>query len=103
VAVVDAASGEARTAFRESWVTMRPYADEETEAYVASGAAQDKAGAYGIQDGHFGPVASVEGCYLNVVGLPLCLAVTLLRGLGAALEGVRAPEECEDCPLREDG
>ncbi len=61
----------------------------------------DKAGAYGIQDANFRPVAAVDGCYLNVVGLPLCLAVSLLRQQGAMLDHVVAPAECPDCPLRE--
>ena len=103
VAVVDAASGRTLTASRESRVTMRPYTDEEMEAFVASEEAQDKAGAYAIQDPGFAPVAALEGCYLNVVGLPLCLAVSLMRELGATLGTVVAPEECRDCPLREGG
>ena len=101
VAVVDAASGRTLTASRESRVTMRSYTDGEMEAYVASGEAQDKAGAYAIQDPGFAPVAALEGCYLNVVGLPLCLAVSLMRDLGAALDTVVAPQECRNCPLWE--
>ena len=101
VAVVDAASGRTRSAVHESRVTMRPYTDDEIEAYVSSGEAQDKAGAYAIQDPDFHPVAALEGCYLNVVGLPLCSAVSLLREAGATLDGVAAPEECSDCPLRD--
>ena len=101
VAVVDAASDRTRSAVHESRVTMRPYTDDEIEAYVSSGEAQDKAGAYAIQDPDFHPVAALEGCYLNVVGLPLCSAVSLLREAGATLDGVAAPEECFDCPLRD--
>ena len=101
VAVVGAASGQTRTVVRESWVTMRPYTDDEMEAYVASGEAQDKAGAYAIQDPDFHPVAALDGCYLNVFGLPLCSTLSLLREAGATLDGVAAPEECADCPLWE--
>ena len=101
VAVVDAASGRTRSAVHESRVTMRPYTDDEIEAYVSSGEAQDKAGAYAIQDPDFHPVDALEGCYVNVVGLPLCSAVSLLREAGATLDGVAAPEECSDCPLRD--
>ena len=101
VAVVDAASGRTLTVSQESRVSMRRYTDGELEAYVASGKAEDKAGAYGIQDVEFRPVARVEGCYLNVMGLPLCLAVSLLRQGGAALEHVVPPQECPDCPLWE--
>ncbi|MCZ6788676.1 MAG: Maf family nucleotide pyrophosphatase [Chloroflexi bacterium] len=101
VAVVDAASGRTRSAVRESRVTMRPYTDDEMEAYVASGAAQDKAGAYAIQDPGFHPVAALDGCYLNVVGLPLCSTISLLREACATLDHVAAPQECAGCPLRE--
>jgi septum formation protein len=64
----------ARTAVR-----MRDYTDVEMDAYVASGDPLDKAGAYAIQQPAFGPVASWEGCYANVMGLPLCHVVRALR------------------------
>ncbi len=61
-------------------VWMRTYGEEELESYLASGQAEDKAGAYGIQDEPFSPAERVEGCYMNVVGFPLChLARRLLR------------------------
>jgi len=61
-------------------VWMRPYTPAELEAYVTAGHPMDKAGAYGIQDEPFCPVERLEGCYMNVVGLPLChLARALLR------------------------
>ena len=63
-------------------VTMREYADAEMGAYIASGSPFDKAGGYGIQDGEFRPVARIEGCYANVVGLPLC---EVRRALTAAV------------------
>ena len=50
-------------------------------AYVASGEPQGKAGAYAIQDAFLRPVQSYDGCYCNVVGLPLW---TTLRLLGRA-------------------
>jgi septum formation protein len=56
----------------QTTVWMREYADDEIEQYVASGRPLDKAGAYGIQDGELRPVTRIEGCYTNVVGLPLC-------------------------------
>ena len=57
---------------------MRVYTDEEIEDYIATGDPFDKAGAYGIQHPEFRPVAELNGCYLNVVGLPLCLLNRLL-------------------------
>ena len=99
VAVVDPSSGESVTGVETALVTMRPYTNDEAQAFVASGQAMDKAGAYAIQDPVFHPVATVDGCYLNVVGLPLCLAIRLLRQKGATLDTLSAPVECYDCPL----
>lgn len=56
----------------QSQVQMRPYADDEIAAYIASGDPFDKAGGYAVQHTRFNPVAEIRGCPLNVVGLPLC-------------------------------
>ena len=62
-------------------VPMRDYTPREVLEYVASGAAFDKAGAYGIQDRGFDPVdmSHMTGCFANVMGLPLCHLVRLMR------------------------
>lgn len=56
----------------ESSVWMRDYDDDEIDRYVESDDPLDKAGAYAIQHPGFDPVSRVEGCWLNVMGLPLC-------------------------------
>jgi len=60
-------------------VFFRPLARKEIEDYVASGEPVDKAGAYAIQGraGRF--VTRLEGCYFNVMGLPVGLVDRLLR------------------------
>jgi len=60
-------------------VPMRVYSDAEMQAYIASGDPLDKAGAYAIQHAGFHPVENLTGCYANVVGLPLCHLIRLLR------------------------
>jgi septum formation protein len=65
-------------------VPMRTYSLEEVEAYIASGEPMDKAGAYGIQDDGFRPVdlEYMQGCYANVMGLPLCNLARSMQRLG---------------------
>jgi septum formation protein len=63
-------------------VLMRNYSDAEIDAYIATGDPLDKAGAYGIQHPQFQPTEKIDGCYLNVVGLPLCTLVPLLAEFG---------------------
>lgn len=53
-------------------VFMRDYTDMEIERYIASGDPFDKAAGYAVQHQGFRPVARVEGCFANVMGLPLC-------------------------------
>lgn len=66
-------------------VWMRDYADAEIAAYVATGDPLDKAAAYAIQHGDFSPVARIDGCHANVMGLPLCHLYRALQAFGVAL------------------
>jgi septum formation protein len=71
-----------RAAVENSAVTFAPLSEKEIDAYVTSGEPFGKAGAYAIQGlaGRFIP--RIEGCYFNVVGLPLARLYALLRELG---------------------
>ncbi|GAB4512982.1 MAG: Maf family nucleotide pyrophosphatase [Anaerolineae bacterium] len=82
------------TRLTRTTVTMRPYTDAEINAYIASGDPFDKAGSYAIQNADFHPVAHIEGCYDNVVGLPLCAVQRALVEIG--WPGLAAPADC-DC------
>jgi len=63
-------------------VLMRNYSDDEIRTYVETGDPFDKAGAYAIQHPVFCPVQNLQGCYANVMGLPVCHASRLLAQLG---------------------
>lgn len=86
-------------------VTMRPYGDDEIAASIRAGTPFDKAGGYAIQDESFLPVAHFDGCYCNVVGLPLALTIKLLREVGVdppVSEPFRLLPYCLACPLFQD-
>jgi len=53
--------------------------EEEIAAYVATGEPMDKAGAYAIQGRAARWIPRIEGCYFNVVGLPLALVTHLIE------------------------
>ena len=100
VVLIDTASGEELTDCRISRVHMREYSDEEIADYVARGHPWDKAGAYAIQDTQFHPVERVKGCYLNVVGLPVCTLLHLMYQMGiypAIDPNWTPPGNCPDC------
>ena len=82
VALVEAPLGREETVAVASRVLMREYSEAEIEAYVASGEPFDKAGAYAVQAAGGALVAKVEGCYTNVVGLPLTTTRRLLEAWG---------------------
>lgn len=63
-------------------VTFAPLSDEEIESYIATGEPFDKAGAYGIQGIGGRYVTRIEGCYFNVMGLPLARLWALLQEFG---------------------
>ena len=62
-----------------TFVTFRKLDDEEIRGYIASGEPFDKAGAYAIQGLASKFVTHIEGCYFNVVGLPIPLVYEILK------------------------
>lgn len=71
LALVDARTNKQESVFAETRVWMRALEDELIDAYVATGEPMGKAGAYAIQGKAAVFVERIEGCYFNVVGLPL--------------------------------
>jgi septum formation protein len=72
----------ASAAVENSAVTFAPLAEKEIDAYIATGEPLGKAGAYAIQGLAGRYIPKIEGCYFNVVGLPLARLYALLRELG---------------------
>jgi len=70
---------QVRNAAERTRVEFLPLSEEEIAAYVASGEPLDKAGAYGIQGRASKFVRRIEGCYFNVVGLPVSRLYRWLR------------------------
>ena len=82
-AVIDQESGRVIKRAVSTEVYFRKVADAEIAAYIATGCPLDKAGAYAIQGGAASMVEKINGSYTNVVGLPLCEVVEVLREVGA--------------------
>jgi nucleoside triphosphate pyrophosphatase len=74
--------GATRSAVETTAVTVVRLEQKEIDAYVASGEPFDKAGGYAIQGGAGRYIPRIEGCYFNVVGLPLARLCSLLGELG---------------------
>ncbi len=85
LAIVDAKTGRASTGAAGTTVWFRGLTPAEIRSYVLTGEPLDKAGAYGIQEKGALLVEKIEGCYFNIVGLPLFLLGGMLREYGVNL------------------
>ena len=84
VTVIEVDTGRYITDALKTSVSMRALSDEEIRGSVDSGTPMDKAGAYAVQDSDLEPASSIEGCYTNVIGLPLCRLISMLDELGSS-------------------
>ena len=81
-AVVVWHQGQRSQATQVSDVTFRPLTEAEIQAYVNSGEADDKAGAYGIQGAAAVFIEHLSGSFSGVMGLPLFETAALLHSIG---------------------
>ena len=81
VCVLDPASGRRLTRVVRTEVTFSEMSEEEIRDYVATGEPMDKAGAYAIQGRASRFVERIDGCYFNVVGLPVPALYGMLKEL----------------------
>lgn len=78
-ALIDRPSNREAAGLEMTEVTFRALEETEIAAYVRSGEAMDKAGAYGIQDASAVFAERINGCFYNVVGFPLTRFYVTLR------------------------
>ena len=82
VALVNVASGEKLVGHEVTRVFFNSLTQEQIRRYVATGEPLDKAGAYGVQGLAALFINRLEGCYTNVVGLPLARLAEMLGKIG---------------------
>jgi septum formation protein len=82
IAVIRLPDGAIRSKVENTSVRLAPLSDREIDQYVATGDPLDKAGGYAIQGQAGRWVERIEGCYFNVVGLPLARLYRMLMELG---------------------
>lgn len=85
--LIDAATKKQVQGYERSIVKIRNLKPSEIDAYVESGEPLDKAGSYGIQGFGAAIVERIEGCYFNVVGLPIVRLLALIRELDTLCGG----------------
>jgi len=78
-ALLDPRTNRAVTAHERTVVSMRELTDAEIRAYVDTGEPLDKAGSYGAHALGAGLITRVEGCFYNVIGLPLARLLMTLK------------------------
>ena len=84
IALIDVNRNKRKVWCEGTNVFFRSLTDTEIEDYVSSGEADDKAGSYGIQGKAAIFVERIDGCYFNVMGLPLASLVQEMRILGSS-------------------
>jgi septum formation protein len=85
LALVQIPGGAETSGWEETRVTFRKLSGEDISLYLSTGEADDKAGAYGIQEFGSFLVEKVEGDYFNVVGLPILRLYTMMKSTGVDL------------------
>ncbi len=85
LALIDVGKGRMVTGYEVTKVKFHSLSTDFIASYVETGEPLDKAGAYGVQRRGALLVEKVDGCFYNVVGLPLSKLLTLLQELGYGL------------------
>ncbi len=92
VAVLDTATGRGVVGSETTDVTFRTLTAAEIERFVEAVNPVDRAGAYTVDGPGSLIVARYDGCYQNVLGLPIVRLDKLLRDIGHSLFDLMNPE-----------
>ncbi|MDD2401350.1 MAG: Maf family protein [Clostridia bacterium] len=87
ICVINAITGQVFKDVEITKVYFRILTEQEIEKYIQSEEPFDKAGAYGIQGLGGLLVEKIEGCYYNVMGLPMVKTMNLFRKCGIKILG----------------
>lgn len=85
ICVIDTSSGNCMTDYEVTAVKIRKLSSEDIKTYIESGEPMDKAGSYAIQGVGSLLVERIDGCYYNVVGLPVFRLSNMLDNFGVHL------------------
>ena len=85
VVVIDVESGTKIIDYEKTKVFMLPLSDEEIDRYHRKVSPLDKAGGFDIEGGGSVFIHRIEGCYSNVIGLPIAKLSTMLRKVGVLI------------------
>jgi septum formation protein len=85
LSVIKGSTGKAITMHESTKVWIRELEDREIMNYISSGEPMDKAGAYAIQGIGSLFVEKIQGCYFNVVGLPISKLFIIMKQFGINL------------------
>ncbi|MBF0504044.1 MAG: septum formation protein Maf [Candidatus Omnitrophica bacterium] len=85
VAVVDAGDGRSEVGWEKTKVFMTGLSDREIDRYHKLVSPLDKAGGFDIEGRGALFIPRIEGCYFNVVGLPLAKLVSMLKKFGVCV------------------
>lgn len=85
VSIIDNYSGKVLNDYEVTEVTFNKLTEDEIMSYLKSRDYEGKAGAYGIQSKGAVLVKRIEGCYSNVVGLPLSKVCSMLKSLNESI------------------
>lgn len=85
ISIIRVPSHECISDFEVTGVKIKDLSDEEIENYIKTGEPMDKAGSYAVQGIGSLIVEKIDGCYFNVVGLPVYKLSCMLKKFGLNL------------------